>query len=307
MSGLTVEHTVGQAVSVIDGDVLLLRYVYRPDTKTQESPKPFFHPICTRAGNPVTLFRPHDHTWHTGLAWAIPNVGDQNFMGGPTYIRGVGYAQLPNNGSQQHSSILDIISETSSATFAHEVNWITEAEDPIIAERRELRASLLNDDAWMLEFSTTLTNVSAAPISIGSPTTEGRENAGYGGLFWRLPRSFTGGSIVTATGVGGDELRGTRQEWMGFSGFQDGSGAPCTVVIVDHPNNPRHPPQWHARSEDFACLNPAPFFSEKLDLDPGATISFSYGAGISDSGVDNASGLAELVRFRSHRLEPITP
>ncbi len=47
-------------------------------------------------------------------------------------------------------------------------------------------------------------------IPIGSPTTRGRENAGYGGLFWRGPRSFTGGSVLAPGVAGGDELRGIR-------------------------------------------------------------------------------------------------
>ena len=53
-------------------------------------------------------------------------------------------------------------------------------------------------------------NVSGRAIPLGSPTTRGRENAGYGGLFWRGPRSFTGGSILAPGVAGGDELRGIR-------------------------------------------------------------------------------------------------
>jgi hypothetical protein len=39
--------------------------------------------------------------------------------------------------------------------------------------------------------------------------------AGYGGLFWRGPRSFTG-TVVTpggTGGTGGDELMGSRGAW----------------------------------------------------------------------------------------------
>ena len=52
---------------------------------------------------------------------------------------------------------------------------------------------------------------------------------------------------------------------MGFSGRHDGSGGASTVVMVDDPGNVQHPPQWFARTEEFACLCPAPFFSEEHD------------------------------------------
>ena len=52
--------------------------------------------------------------------------------------------------------------------------------------------------AWTLGFATTFTNVTESVLVLGSPTTEGRPNAGYGGLFWRGPRSFTGGAGARA-------------------------------------------------------------------------------------------------------------
>ena len=56
------------------------------------------------AGDVVSLFRPHDHVWHKGIAWALPVVGDENFWGGPTYVHGRFYVQLPNNGVQGHAA-----------------------------------------------------------------------------------------------------------------------------------------------------------------------------------------------------------
>ena len=53
---------------------------------------------------------------------------------------------------------------------------------------------------------------------------------------------------------------------MGFAGRHDGTGGSSTIVIVDDAGNPQHPPQWFARTEQFACLNPAPFFSEEVPL-----------------------------------------
>ena len=302
MSALRVTHELGSSVTVRDGDVDLFTYVYQPATAALESPKPYLHPLRTRRGDLVSLFRPHDHVWHKGIAWSLPVVNDENFWGGPTYVHGKFYVQLPNNGVQQHEGTIDV-EAGDRARISHELRWITEAGGVLFAEQRELTAEVVSDEAWALTFDTRLTNVSSAPIAIGSPTTRGRENAGYGGLFWRGPRSFTNGTLVApgATGAG-DDVRGSRHEWMGFVGRHDDIDASSLVLMLDDASNPHHPPQWFARSEEFAALNPAPFFSEEVVVAPGDTVRFRYGVGIADGGAQAAEPLAGVLRGI---LEPV--
>ncbi|MCE6996113.1 PmoA family protein [Saccharothrix sp. S26] len=296
MTALSVRHDIGAALTVSAGTVDLARYVYVPDTPQLESPKPYLHPIRTRAGRVVSLFRPHDHVWHKGIAWSLPNVGDENFWGGPTYVHGQSYVQLDNNGTQRHRRVVDVGIAEDTAWFTHELDWITQSGQTVITERRAITATLLSPDAWALTFDTTLTNASGHEIAFGSPTTRGRDNAGYGGLFWRGPRSFTGGDVVTPDGVGGDEVRGRRAEWMAFAGRHDGDAAESLVLVVDHDTNPHHPPRWFTRTVEFACLNPAPFFSEELAVADGEAVRFRYGVGVADSGADDAKSLAAAVR-----------
>ena len=302
MSALRVTHELGSSVTVRDGDVDLFTYVYQPATAALESPKPYLHPLRTRAGEVVSLFRPHDHVWHKGIAWSLPVVNDENFWGGPTYVHGQFYVQLPNNGVQQHEGAIDL-EAGDRARISHELRWITEAGGVLFAEQRELTAEVVSDEAWALTFDTRLTNVSSAPIAIGSPTTRGRENAGYGGLFWRGPRSFTNGTLVAPGASGaGDDVRGSRHEWMGFVGRHDDIDASSLVLMLDDASNPHHPPQWFARSEEFAALNPAPFFSEEVVVAPGDTVRFRYGVGIADGGAEAAEPLAGVLRGI---LEPV--
>ncbi|MCC8251625.1 DUF6807 family protein [Saccharothrix luteola] len=174
---------------------------------------------------------------------------------------------------------------------------------PFFTERRTLRADLITRQAWALTFETTMTNVSGAGVAIGSPTTKGRENAGYGGLFRRGPRSFTGGRFVSADGAAGEEVRGKRMEWPAFAGRHDETSARSLVLMVDDTTNPNHPPQWFARAEEFAWLNPAPFFSEELTVEHGATVRIRYGVGVADADASVAPALAHAVRqvlARSH-------
>jgi hypothetical protein len=291
MTDLRIEEQADR-LTVRADDAVLAEYVHRPTDVRLESPRPYFSPIRTLGGEVVSLFRPHDHVWHKGITWSLPVVGDENFWGGPTFVRGEGYVQLPNNGEQRHVAFET--SETTDAAAAapgaarivERLEWVTEAGETIFDERRSLAASVIDDDAWLLGFETRLTNRTDRVIPIGSPTTRGRENAGYGGLFWRGPRSFTGGDILAPGVVGGEELRGTRAPWMGFSGRHDGTGGASTVVMIDDPGNLQHPPQWFARTEQFACLCPAPFFSEEHEIEPGGTMELRYGVVIADGASD---------------------
>ncbi|NAZ87986.1 hypothetical protein GTR00_18055 [Kineococcus sp. T90] len=291
-------------------DVEVARYRYRSDVPQLESPRPYLHPLRTPAGHEVTLYRPHDHVWHKGIAWSLPHVGPHNFWGGPTYVRGRGYVQLDNDGSVDTVEVLaagDAADGTGgtggtgaggAARFAHELAWHAQSGEEVVRERRELVFAAATADAWVLTVDLALRNVSGGDLPLGSPTTNGRENAGYGGLFWRGPRSFTGGRLVTERAAGGDELRGERAEWMAFSGRHDEVDAASTVLLLDDRGNPRHPPQWFARSEQFAALCPAPFFAQELGFADGEELRFRCAVVVADGASDpeRGRGLAALGR-----------
>jgi hypothetical protein len=297
MEMIRLDRSQGDRVRFVAGDDVLAEYVHRPADAQLESPRPYLSPIRTLAGEVVSLFRPHDHVWHKGIAWSLPVVGDENFWGGPTFVRGEGYVQLPNNGTQRHREFVEPADAATDvdapARLVETLDWVTEAGETLFEELRTIGATILEPEtpgmasgAWLLGFETRMRNVTERAIPIGSPTTRGRENAGYGGLFWRGPRSFTGGDVLAPGVTGGDELRGIRAPWMGFSGHHDGSGAASTLVMIDDPANLQHPPQWFARREEFACLCPAPFFSEEHAIEPGDTLVLRYGVVVADDASD---------------------
>lgn len=308
---LVLRHELDRCIEVTasrgGGEVDLLRYVYRPDEVQYESPRPYVHPIRTLSGRLVTVFRPWDHVWHKGITLALPVVGRDNFWGGPTYTReAAGYVVLPNNGSQDHDRVTEIEHRGGAAVFGHDLTWHrqpphdgsggTSVGDVVFAESRRLTVSSAEEqDAWVLGWRTRLTNVSGEPISMGSPTTQGRENAGYGGLFWRGPRAFTGGAIFASNGATGEDVRGTRGEWAGFSGRHDEEDAASTVVFLDRTPEQGLDTKWFARSEPFACLNPAPFFDRVREIGDGETIELRYAVAIAD-GASNAERMSALAR-----------
>jgi methane monooxygenase PmoA-like len=291
----------------------LLRYVYAPGEAQLESPRSYFHPLRTLRGDLVSLYRPHDHVWHKGIAWSLPNVGPANFWGGPTYLRGRGYQQLPNNGRMRHDGFGAAGTDGRTAWLAEDLTWLTEPGERWFTERRRFAVAVWPAArAWLLAFETSLSNVSGKDIVIGSPTTEGRENAGYGGLFWRGPRSFTGGRVVTPDGDGGDEYMGWSGPWLGFAGRHDEHGRASTVLFCDRtgvpgqpsdgPGYPARPIRWFVRSQPFACVCPAPFFSEEHTLADGADMTFRYDVVVAEGGLSGSDCAALAAKARQAGL-----
>lgn len=286
--GLGCLHDVGRSIQVTAAGRELCSYVYRPADDPTESPRPYVHPLRTLGGALVSVYRPHDHVWHKGLAWSLPYVGDQNFWGGKTYAPETGYVQQDNNGSMDHQRTVELEVAAERVRFRHELAWHARHGRHLIDEDRTLTVALdPGASAWGLVFDTTMTNVSAEALELASPTTKGRDNAGYGGLFWRGPRSFTNGRILAPQGSGGDELRGQRAPWMGFTGRHDEDVTSSSLVVVDDAANVRHPPQWFVRSADFAGVCPAPFFSEVLTFEPGQALRFRYAVVVADGDADD--------------------
>ena len=303
-AGLTLDHEHGRSLLIRCGTEEVLRYVYAPWDPAFESPRPYFHPIRTLGGRVVSEYRPHDHVWHKGLAWSLPNVGTENFWGGPTYNRGRGYEQLENNGSMVHTGFESISVSEERISVVENVEWRTQAGELWVREQRSFTVELsaAAHEAWFLTYATHFVNVSGRVIALGSPTTNGRENAGYGGLFWRGPRSFSGGQVYAPGVSGGDELMGVRAPWLAFSGKHDGDGGASTMVFVDAPSNTytggEEHTEWFVRTGIFAVISASPFFSQETDFEPDQTLEYKYGLMVADGdrGVAGSEELAEAGR-----------
>ena len=288
---MTLEQNETALTASFDGTEIF-RYVYKPADAQLEAPRPYLHPVRTLGGDIVSRYRPDDHVWHKGISLSLPHVGSHNFWGGPTWRDGE-YTELPNVGSMVHGSFETAEVTDGVARIGERLTWVPEDTSyAIFIEHRRIAATAWpSDKAWCLAFETELANVSGEDIVIGSPTTEGRPDAGYGGLFWRGPESFTGGTVLTPDGPGGDEVMGRRGPWLGFvgqhsTGQHDGTGGASTLVFRDHPENPRHPVQWFVRSTPFACVGPAPFFDTEYVFGAGAWLTLRYDIVIADGALD---------------------
>jgi hypothetical protein len=275
---LRILHALGSHVDVLWGEVRLARYVHRPDMPQLESPKPYLHPVRTLDGDLVTAYRPHDHVWHKGIQLALPHVGHENFWGGVTWVRGEGYQQLDNNGSMDHVEFEALEADGERARIAERLAWRTQAGEHVIDERRSLGFTVL-DGAWVLSFESALTNRSGGDLVFGSPTTNGRPNAGYGGLLWRGPREFSGGEVLLPGGPRPEEdAMGASSPWVAFIGTHDETLRKTTLAFYA---NGAEPP-WFVRSGVYAVTGPAPWFHDEQTLGDGETLELNCDIAIAD-------------------------
>jgi hypothetical protein len=266
----------GRELRAMAGDTALFHYVYRPDMPRYESPKPYLHPVRTLAGDVVTAYRPHDHVWHKGIAMTVSHLSGENFWGGPSYVRDRGYVDLPNHGAMLHEEFTTLAEDPAAVCFGERLSWVTQAGERWVSERRELSATL-HDGHWILEFRTALTNVRGAPLEFGSPATNGRPLAGYSGLLWRGPRSFTGGMVLSANGgdpgAEGGAMMGEGAPWIAYVGAHDEVDRVSTLVFMDDTAVSGH---WFVRSRPYPAMNPSPCFATELELPQDATLERRY-------------------------------
>lgn len=295
-------HTLNDSVELHHNNIQLFRYVYAPTFDPWECRKPFMHPIRTLAGNEITCFRPHDHVWHKGIQMTMANLSGQNFWGGFSYVRDQGYVRLDNVGQMQHIA-WDQLDER---TLQHRLNWITAAGATWIDEQRTIHVAEINEKEgyWPLDWTMRLTNSHTEPLKFGSPTTEGRPNAGYGGLFWRGPRSFTNGQILAAGNLEGPDTMGQRAPWLAYIGTHDGSADKSTLLFMDHPDNPNYPNKWFVRSKEFACAAFSFSFDEEVELAPQQILTLRYRTVFAD-GEWSRDRLEAFVSQRGTGFQPV--
>lgn len=260
------------------GSVDLATYVFIPPATRSEAPKPYLHPLRTLSGAPLTGFRPWDHRWHKGLQMTLTDVSGQNFWGGPTYSRETDYQWQDNLGSVEHEGFSSLASARDRVAVDESLIWRNSAGQRWLSEQRGTVFSNVNveEQSWQLDFTTALTNVSELTLDLGSPTTLGRPNAGYTGLFWRGPRSWTGCSVLGPDSAEGEAMMGTSTPWIALAGQNDELDGGATIVALAGTSSSSVPIKWFVRSEPFAALAPSPSFDEEISLAPGETLRLQH-------------------------------
>lgn len=216
------------------------------------SPRPYLHPVRTLAGTLVTDALPADHRWHLGLSVALQDVDGWNFWGGRTYVRGQGYIRRDDHGRIEHAGFAQLGDDG----FTERLHWLTSRGELLLAEDRTVRARR-TERGWELEIITTLTNATERPVRLGSPATNGRAGAGYGGLFWRLPPTREP-HVYTAAGAGEQAVHNSVAPWLAWADRASG----FTLVFAGIDEATRADP-WFVRVGDYPGVG-----SQLAALDP---------------------------------------
>ncbi|MEV7001385.1 PmoA family protein [Streptomyces sp. NPDC093982] len=235
------------------------RYVTRPELPARLSPRPYLHPVTTLAGTAVTELSPADHTHHLGVGVAVPDVEGANFWGGRTFVRDRGPTELDNHGAQRHSAF----QLRDPDGFVEELRWVAAGAE-LLRERRTVAATELTAAAWALDFTFSLTNVTSGPLSVGSPATNGRPGAAYGGFFWRARKESSAPDVFTIDRDGEQEIHGSRAPWVALA------GSTWTLVFAGATERTRLDP-WFVRAQEYPGVGSSLAAGERLPIPPGET------------------------------------
>ncbi|MBT2450796.1 PmoA family protein [Streptomyces sp. ISL-43] len=236
------------------------RYTAGADMARDHSPRPCLHPVTTLAGVRVTDLMPADHPHHLGVGVAVPDVAGHNFWGGRTFVRDRGPTELDNHGVQRH----DGFTLRAPDGFVENLSW-TAGGRVLLRERRTVATAVLSDSAWALDFAFSLTEVSGQALSIGSPATNGRPGAAYGGFFWRAPKEAAAPVVFSADADGEEAVHGSRAGWVALA------GPGWTLVFAGASEETRRDP-WFLRAAEYPGVGSSLAHDRRLPVAAGATV-----------------------------------
>jgi len=152
---------------------------------------------------------------------------------------------------------------------------------------------------------TTLTNTTARPLRLASPAANGRDGAGYGGLFWRLPPGAAP-RVRTPTAEGEQATHGSVAPWLAWSdpgtaGTRNGTGgasgsgagtaggaAAFTLVFAPADEDTGADP-WFVRVSDYPGVGSQLAARAPLVLAPGAALTRGLRTLVADGLLDDAA------------------
>ncbi|MFY9713405.1 MAG: DUF6807 family protein [Microbacterium sp.] len=240
---------------------------------TTSGPRPFLHPVRTPGGVVVSDAHPADHDWHLGVSVALQHVNGVNFWGGPTYTRGLGYRWLADHGRIRTTSFT--VDEDG---FSSTAEWLAPDGTVLLSEStRWLLRAASDPRAWLFRTATTL-RAESPQLELGSPGSNGRARAGYGGFSWRFPAA-SDVDVRTARAAGEEAVHGAIAPWLAFSArFAAGE---ATVVLAGDDVRTREDP-WFVRVDDYPGIGSALAWEEPLRLDAGESITLAYRGAVAD-------------------------
>lgn len=261
------------------GDVVVAEYAAGCDMPANLGPRPYLHRVRTLGGTVVTDVCPVDHPWHLGFSVALQDVDGWNFWGGPTFVRGRGYVDRDDHGYVEHTGFGDVRDDA----FDQRLRWRTARGEALLHEHRRVWARR-TARGWELGLTTTLSDITDRTLELGSPATNGRPDAGYGGFFWRLPPTAEP-EVFTAAAEGEQDVHGAVARWVAYADRD------YTLVLTGTDEATRTDP-WFVRVDDYPGIGTQFAPRERVVLAPGAALTRSLRVLVCDGVLDSAEAEA---------------
>ncbi|MEC8547247.1 MAG: DUF6807 family protein [Bacteroidota bacterium] len=263
-----ISDTVNNKVDVKINGAHFTSYIY-----DKSLPKPVLFPLITSSGKTLTRGFPIDpkpgervdHPHHMGH-WF--NYGDVNGLDFWNNSDAIPKEKIENYGKIVHSEIVDISEENGSIKTKSE--WQTINGDPILEEttvfvfsqkgdtriidRRTNLVAITDvsfDDNKEGVFGVRVTRAMELPSKKPAIFVDAQGNPTEVKV---LDNTGVNGNYLSSRGLEGNEVWGTRSEWVKLYSSMDDE--PVSITIIDHPNNVGYPTYWHARDYGLFSANP---------------------------------------------------
>lgn len=264
------------------GGIRLAGYRSGADLAADHSPRPYLHPLWSLAGADLTEVAPADHPHHYGVSMAVADVDGTSYWGGRTFVAGTGSTLLANHGRQE--SLRRTVGTLPGGQGIEEsLLWHDRDDRAQLTETRTIQARLLPGGAgWVLDWTSVLTATHGA-VRIGSPATNGRPGAGYGGIFWRLPNR-PGTAVFSAAGAGEALAHGSSSPWLALN---QADGDRRVGLLLSQPAATARP--WFVRATEYSGAGPMLAAESVLTIDAGGSVSTSLSGVVLDRWVADAA------------------
>ena len=254
--------------------------------------RPYLHPIRSASGKIVNRSFPAgqipgettDHPHHAGLFYGHGDVNGFNYWAIQNVPTPASNAEA-NMGRIVLKQVLSVASGKESGSVDVVFNWLKPDGKPLLTETRKM-TFYAHPMLRIIDFDFDLAAIEKV---VFRDTKEGTFAMRMATPLEEPPLKPTAtgpartGKLINAQGGEREaNVWGKQSEWVDYSGELDGERV--GVVMMDHPDNPRHPTYWHSRGYGLHSINPfgvSDFLNDKtkngsLTVEPGQHVRFRY-------------------------------
>ncbi len=238
--------------------------------------KPVLYPLRTSQGTLITRGWPIDprpgervdHPHHVGFWFNYGDVNGLDFWNNSTSIP---LDKKSEYGTIKHRVVTKITNGNNSAELDVSMDWLKPNGMKLLDEETKFifsgsgttrsieRITTLKAQEEDVSFKDNKEGVIGIRLAreLEHPSTKAEiftDAAGKTTAVAKLNNDGVTGKYRSSEGREGDDVWGTRGEWVNLNG--NIRGEPVSIVILDHPKNVGYPTYWHARGYGLFAANP---------------------------------------------------